>query len=133
MTLGLEAFFMIRTELQLRLPNSPGALSGLVALLDEDQVRVAALSIESGGLTRLIVNNVDRAVAALTREHITVVRRDVLWTVTSGQSLPAVLAGAAAAGVNIEYAYASSAGVEGPLAVVLGVEDAMRASSAAGI
>ena len=124
---------MIRTELQFRLPNSPGALANIIAMLAADEVRIAALALDSGGLARVVVNNVDRAIAALTHQHVKVERRDVLCTLTTRRSLSAVLAGAASAGVNIEYAYASSPGEDGPLTLVLGVDDAMRASAAAGI
>jgi hypothetical protein len=48
---------MIRPELALRLQNSPGALARVCDLLSAERVNVIALSLESGGTLRLIVDN----------------------------------------------------------------------------
>src|SRR5438105_564982 len=115
---------MIRTELQFRLPNSPGALARVAALLAADQVRIIALSVESSGLARLVVDNVDRALAALGQHHVRVEQREVLCAVVALRSMASLLSSTADAGVNVEYAYASSAGADGAIALVLGVDDA---------
>ena len=75
----------------------------------------------------------ERASAALTREHVQVERRAVIVTVVPGRSVGSLLASAASAGVNLDYAYASSLDGDHALTLVLGVDDAMRASAAAGL
>ena len=46
---------MIRIEISLRLPNSPGALAGVCRLLSDERVNVQAMGMETGGPLRLIV------------------------------------------------------------------------------
>ena len=123
----------VRPQLQFRLPNSPGALARVMAALASEQVRVLALSLESSGLTRLIVDNPSRAAAALAGEHVAVEQRDVIYTTVAARSLGALLQSVAAAGVNIDYAYTSALDGGGMAALVLGVENAQRASAAAGL
>jgi hypothetical protein len=123
----------IRAELHFRLPNSPGSLARVASRLAADQVRILALSLDATGLTRLIVDNPAHAAVSLADEHVAVEQRDVIYTTVAARSVGALLRSAAAAGVNIEYAYASTIDAEGMIALVLGVENAQRASSAAGI
>jgi hypothetical protein len=126
---------MIRTELSLRLPNSPGALAGVCRLLSNERVNIAALALDATGQLRLVVDNHVHGAAVLREHHHQVTERDVIVTAVS--NTPGALAPAlrlvSDANVNIEYAY--GAGPEtGPMAtVVLGVDDAERASAAAGI
>ena len=47
----------IRTELNLRLPNSPGALAGVCQLLSDERVNIVAMTLESGGQLRIVVDN----------------------------------------------------------------------------
>ncbi len=125
----------VRPELSLRLPNSPGALSQVCRLLTAEQVNVLALSLESTGHVRLIVDNHVRAAGILRDAHHQVTERDVL--VTSVPNAPgglgAVLQALGASGVNLDYAYASAADPLGPALVVLGVTDARRAALAGGL
>lgn len=123
----------VRPQLQFRLPNSPGSLARVLAVLAAEQVRVLALSLESSGLARLIVDNPSHAAAALARDHIAVEQRDVIHTMVAARSIDALLRSVAAAGVNVEYAYMSTVDAGGMAALVLGVENAQRASAAAGI
>ncbi len=60
---------MIRTELTLRLPNSPGALAGICRLLSDEHVNIVALSLEVSGHVHLIVDNPVRASGALAAHH----------------------------------------------------------------
>ena len=125
---------MIRTELTLRLPNSPGALAGICRLLSDEHVNIVALSLESSGRLHLVVDNPVRATGALSAHHHQVAQQDVL-VVSIGNQAGAVaplLALVADAGVNVNYAY--GAGAEGmeSAAIVIGVDDAMRASSLVG-
>lgn len=124
----------IRTELNLRLPNSPGALAAVCRLLSEERVNIAAMSVGVGGELRLVVDNHVRAAGALRDSHHQVAERPVVILSIANRpgALAPVLQLVAEAGVNLEYAY-GAAGDAGGAAVVLGVEDAMRAAAAAGI
>ena len=126
---------MIRTELSLRLGNSPGALVGVCRLLSDERVNVLAMELESSGHLRLVVDNHVHAAATLREHHHQVSERDVI--VTTVPNAPGALAPAlqlvADADVNIEYAYGGGSD-GGPTAViVLGVDDAQRAAAAAGV
>jgi len=124
----------IRTELSLRLPNSPGALARVCDALSEARVNILALHLESSGRLRLLVDNPLHAGAALRERQHQVDERDVLYELIPNS--PGALAGTARllaeGGVNVEYAYAGA--VEGtPMAAaVFGVGDAQRAAAAAG-
>ena len=125
----------IRTELNLRLPNSPGALGGVCRLLDAERVNILAMALDGAGQLHLVVDNHIHGAAVLRDHHHQVTERDVL--VCSLPNAPGALAGplrlVAEAGVNVEYAYGGSAEGNATASVVLGVDDAMRASAAAGV
>src|SRR5688500_1245720 len=121
----------IRTELSLRLANSPGALAAVCRLLADERVNVLAMTLEATGQLRLIVDNHIRAAGVLRDRHHKVTERDVLMTPLAhgpGALLP-VLRLVADAGVNVEYAYGAAAEASSTAAVVLGVDDAQRASA----
>lgn len=124
----------IRTELSLRLPNSPGALASVCRALADEQVTVLALALD-GGVLRLVVDNHVRAEAALTERRRQVSRRDVLFVLASRApgSLAGVLELAAGAGVNVDYAYSAATPGSESCVVVLGVDDPMRAAAASGL
>ena len=126
---------MIRTELSLRLANSPGALGGVCRLLSDERVNVLAMSLDSGGQLRLVVDNHVHGGAVLREHHHQVAERDVL--VTSVPNTPGSLTPAlklvSDANVNVEYAYGGGAEGSASAVVVLGVDDAQRAAAAAGI
>ncbi len=126
---------MIRTELSLRLANSPGALAGVCRLLSTARVNIVAMMLESTGQLRLVVDNHTHAAAVLREQHHQVTERDVIMSTipnAPGALFP-VLRLIADAGVNLDYAYSGVAD-GGPLAtVVFGVEDATRAAAAAGV
>mgnify|MGYP003693730287 CR=1 FL=1 len=48
---------MIRTELSLRLPNTPGALAGVCQLLSDERVNIIAMTLEPAGQMRVVVDN----------------------------------------------------------------------------
>lgn len=126
---------MIRTELALRLPNSPGALAGVCRLMSDERVNILALALDSSGQLRMVVDNHVHAAGVLREHHHQVSERDVIATTIP--NLPGALAPAlrlvSEANVNVEYAYGGGS-EGGPTAtVVLGVDDAQRASAAAGI
>jgi hypothetical protein len=125
---------VIRVELSFRLPNSPGALGGVCRLLADERVNVLAMSLDASGQLRLVVDNHVHGAAVLRERRHQVVERDVL--VLSVPNVPGSLAGplrlVADAGINVDYVY-GGAGEAGSASVVLGVDDAIRASAATGI
>jgi hypothetical protein len=126
---------MIRTELNLRLPNSPGALAGVCRLLSDERVNIVALALDGTGQVRLVVDNHVHAAAALRERHYPVTERDVilLSVPNSPGGLAAILRLISDAGVNIDYAYAGASDMASIAAVIVGVQDAQRAAAAAGV
>ena len=126
---------MIRTELSLRLANSPGALGGVCRLLSDERVNVLAMSLDSSGQLRLVVDNHVHGAAVLREHHHQVTERDVLVTAVpnSPGSLAPALKLVSDANVNVEYAYGGGSEGSASAAIVLGVADAERAAAAAGI
>lgn len=125
----------IRPELNLRLPNSPGALAGVCALLAAERIGVLALTLDPSGQLRLVVDNHVHAAEMLReRHHQVTVRNVIVAGVTSAPGAAAsVLKLCADAAINVDYAY-GGAPDSGPAgAVVIGVEDAMRAAAATGL
>jgi len=125
----------IRTELSFRIQNTPGSFSHVCQLLNAERVNVLAIMLEAGGLIRVVVDNPVHAGGLLREQQYRVEEREVLYV-----SLPnnpgacaAVARMLAAAGVNVEYLYATA--LEGhPMAtVVVGVADPQRAAAAAGL
>ena len=124
----------IRTELSLRLPNSPGALATVCNILGREGVRIAALGLETGGRLRLIVDNHVRASGALREAHHGIVEREVLVVPVSNApgGLAAVAGLVASSGVNVEYASGGAPESSARAVAVLGVADPARAAAAAG-
>ena len=126
---------MIRIELSLRLPNSPGALAGVCRLLSNERINVQALSLETGGQLRMVVDNHVHAAATLRDHHHQVTERDVIVTTvpnTAGALAPALQL-VADADVNVEYAYGGGSEGAPTATIVIGVADAQRAAAAAGV
>jgi hypothetical protein len=125
----------IRTELNLRLPNSPGALAAVVQALADEHVNITAVSVEATGHLRLVVDNHVHAASVLREQHHQVTERQVVVSgIGNGPgALSAVLRLAADAGVNVEYAYGSASDGASGASIVLGFEDAQRAAAAAGL
>jgi hypothetical protein len=125
----------IRTELSLRLPNSPGSLAGVCRLLSTERVNVLAMTLDSGGQLRMVVDNHVHGAAVLREHHHTVTERDVL--VTAIPNTPGALAPAlrliAEAGINIDYSYGGGGESGNTASIVIGVEHVLNASAAAGI
>jgi hypothetical protein len=126
---------MIRTELSLRLPNTPGALAGVCQLLSDERVNILAMTLEPAGHLRIVVDNHVHAAGVLREHHHQVSERDVILTTVPNApgSLAPALRLVADASVNVEYAYSGVAEGSAMASVVLGVDDAQRASAAAGI
>jgi hypothetical protein len=126
---------MIRPELTLRLQNSPGALARVCDLLASERVNISALMLEPTGITRLVVDNPTRAVGVLRDRHYEVEEREVLFVQLSNApgAFSAVARLLASSGVNLEYVYATVPDNQTQAAIIVGVPDAMRASTAAGL
>ena len=125
----------IRTELNLRLANSPGALSGVCELLSSERVNILALALEGAGQLRLVVDNHVHGAAVLREHHHQVTERDVILVAIPNApgSLAPALRLIGDAGVNVEYAYGGGSDMSPTAAIVLGVDDAQRAAAAAGV
>lgn len=125
----------IRTELNLRLANSPGALTGVCRLLSDERVNILAMALEAGAQLRLVVDNHVHGAAVLREHHHQVTERDVIVTaVANGPgALAPILRLLSDAGINIEYAYGAAAEGSPRATVVIGVEDAQRGAALAGL
>jgi len=125
----------IRTELNVRLPNSPSALGGVCALLSEERVNILAMALDASGQLRLVVDNHVHGAAILREHHHQVTEREVILVLVSNQ--PGALAPALRligdAGVNVEYAYGGGPESSATASIVIGVDDAVRAAAAAGV
>src|SRR5438876_1481818 len=125
----------IRTELNFRLPNSPGALAGVCALLSNERINILAMALESGGHLRLVVDNHVHGAAVLREHHHQVTEREVilLSVANAPGSLGPTLVLVGDADVNVEYAYGGGPDTATTATIVLGVENAMRAAAATGV
>jgi hypothetical protein len=96
----------IRVELNLRLPNSPGALAAVCDLLSTERVNIVAIALEGTGQLRLVVDNHVHGAAVLREHHHQVNERDVIVLASSNApgALAPVLQLVYEAGVNVEYA-----------------------------
>ena len=125
----------IRTELTLRLQNSPGALGRVCQHLADAKVGIQALGLDVGGTLRLVVDNPLSAAGILMEHEYAIEQRDVLFIQfpNSPGSFFTVTRLLANSGVNVEYAYGASPEGQALAGIVVGVEDAQRASTAAGV
>jgi len=126
---------MIRTQLTVRLPNSPGAAAGVSRLLADARVNVLALSLDAGGHLHLLVDNPVRAAGALRDHHHRVTEQDVLFLTVGNHpgGLAPMLALIAEAGVNVNYVYGAGGDGTSVATVIVGVDDPQRAGAATGI
>ena len=125
----------IRTELNLRLPNSAGALAGVCRLLSTERVNILAIALEAGGQLRLVVDNHVHGGAVLREHHHQVTERDVILLALPNApgGLASVLEAVSDAKVNVEYAYGGAAEGSAVASVVIGVDEPQRAAAAAGV
>jgi hypothetical protein len=125
----------IRTELTLRLQNTPGALARLCQALADEKVNVLAMNLESSGVLHLVPDNPVHAAGLLRDRDYALEERDVLYVQLPNG--PGAIGSAtrmlADAGVNIDYAFASAITDDQMTALIVAVNDAQRASAAAGM
>jgi hypothetical protein len=126
---------MIRTELTLRLQNSPGALARVCDLLAAERINITAMMLEPTGTMRLMVDNPTLAAGILRERHYDISQRDALVVHLGSQAgtFAAVARLLSSAEINLEYAYATVSETLPQATVVIGVTDAIRAASAAGL
>ena len=125
----------IRTELTLRLQNSPGTLARVCQVVADERINIVALNLAGPLVVRLVVDNPVHAAAVLREHHYQVEEREVIYTTTANDpgALLRITRLIAEAGVNLEYLYATSLEGQAMASVVVGVPDAERASAAAGL
>jgi len=125
----------IRTELTLRLGNSPGSLARLCQTLADEKVNIVALNLEASGVVHLVADNPLHAAGLLRGSDYAVEEREVLFLQLP--NAPGAVGVATrqltAAGVNIDYAFASVLSGHEMALLVVAVDDARRASAAAGM
>ena len=125
----------IRKELTIRLDNTPGALARLCQTLAGEKVNIIAMSLESSGLLHLVPDNPVHAVGLLRGRDYAVDERDVLYVhLPNGPgAIGATTRMLSAAGVNIDSACASAINEHEMTALIVAVDDAQRAATAAGM
>ena len=125
----------IQREITLKVANSPGALGRVAQVLGGERINILAMSVDTSGSLRLVVDNPLHAASTLREQHYQVEERDVLYTSMPNEpgSLGRALKVIADAGVNVEYAYATGSDRVSIVSVVIGVVDAQKASYATGI
>jgi hypothetical protein len=126
---------MIKTELTLRLQNSPGALARVCDVLASESINISALMLDPAGGMRFIVDNPTHAAGLLRERHYDVVERPVLFIQLGHRagSFATVARMLASAGINLDYVYVTVPDNQQHAAIVVGVPDAMRAAAAAGL
>jgi hypothetical protein len=125
----------IRTELTLRLDNTPGALARLCQTLANEKVNLIAMNLEGSGVVHLVPDNPVHAAGLLRSLDYVVEDRDVLYVMLPNGpgALGSVTRMLSTAGVNIDYAFASAINEHQMTALVVAVDDVLRASTAAGM
>ncbi|MEH0019246.1 MAG: ACT domain-containing protein [Desulfobacter sp.] len=102
---------MMTEQISIFIENKEGRLAEVTAILRDAQVNIRALSLADTtdfGVLRLIVNDNDKATAALKREGFTVGKTQVLAVEVSDEpgGLNRVLDPLCDQDVNVEYMYA---------------------------
>jgi hypothetical protein len=118
------------------LDNHPGSLSEVMSLLDKNQIKIFALSIADAGefgLVRMITENPEKATNVLEDAEFNLAKskKNIEVTVilpTDGISRITKILGDS--GLNIEYAYSSAVHMNGKFALVLRVNDLIKAETA---
>ena len=125
----------IQKEITVKLANSPGTLGRVAQVLGAERINMLAMSVDPSGSLRMVVDNPLHAAGTLREQHYHIEERDVLYTAMPNEpgSLGRALKLLTDAGINVEYAYASGIDRFPMVGVVIGVDDAQRASYASGM
>lgn len=118
---------MAITQLSIFLENKPGTLHETVKRISEAGVNIRAMTIaevRDFGILRIIVSDVEKAMAVLQDDHI-ITTTEVVSAVMEDKAgaLYDILQALEAANVNIEYMYAYTGEVTGSANVVFRVDD----------
>ena len=118
---------MAITQLSIFLENKPGTLHETVRRISEAGVNIRAMTIaevRDFGILRIIVSDVEKAMAVLQDDHI-ITTTEVVSAVMEDKAgaLYDILQALEAANVNIEYMYAYTGEVTGSANVVFRVDD----------
>lgn len=119
---------MIIKQISVFLENKPGTLAAVLAVLDEHNINIRAMSVADTadfGILRLVVNEPDKVEQALKGASLAVKTTPVLAMKVSDKpgGLLAEVKKLTAAGINIEYVYAFAAPAADEARVVLKVDD----------
>ncbi|MDR1630309.1 MAG: ACT domain-containing protein [Oscillospiraceae bacterium] len=128
---------MFIKQISIFVENKPGRLADITEILAKNDVDIRALSIADTtdyGVLRLIVNEPEKAQAALKEAGVTVSVTNVLGVCVS--DTPGAFAKAtraiADAGITLEYAYAFITPEKGSAFVILRVGDKEKAAAVLG-
>jgi hypothetical protein len=118
---------MAITQLSIFLENKPGTLHETVRRISEAGVNIRAMTIaevRDFGILRIIVSDVEKAMAVLQDDHI-ITTTEVVSAVMEDKAgaLYDILQALESANVNIEYMYAYTGEVTGSANVVFRVDD----------
>ncbi len=118
---------MAITQLSIFLENKPGTLHETVKRISEAGVNIRAMTIaevRDFGILRIIVSDVEKAMAVLQDDHI-ITTTEVVSAVMEDKAgaLYDILQALESANVNIEYMYAYTGEVTGSANVVFRVDD----------
>jgi hypothetical protein len=117
------------------LDNHPGSLSEVMAKLDQNQIKIFALSIaEAGefGLVRIITEDPSKATKVLEDAEFNLAksRKNIevsVILITEKDRVSRITKVLGDSGLNIEYAYSSAVHMDGKFALVLRVNDLEKA------
>ncbi len=123
------------TQISVFLENRPGRLAYLLSVLSDSGVNLRALAVADTadfGIARIIVDDVDKAVASIHEANMTAATTEVLRVEVPdepGGLAKNVIEPLSEADVNIEYLYAYSETTETSAIVVLKVDDLRKATA----
>ena len=125
----------LRTELTLRLPNSPGAAADICQKLADLRINVAAMTLQPSGTLHLIVDNHILAAGTLREQRMTVTEQQVIYSVVSHTpgGTAGILRMLARAGANVNYLYGGGGDAQATAALVIGVDDPVRVAAQTGL
>jgi len=120
------------TQLSIFLENTAGRLLAVTRILRDAGINIRALSLAETadfGIIRLIVNDPEKASAALRRENFTVKETEILAVEVPDRpgGLHSLLEGLAEDGMNIEYVYGFVEKMSDNAIIVIRVEQPDRA------
>ena len=122
----------VEKQLSLFLENKPGRLAAVCQALADEKVNILAISVSDAvdhAVVRMVVNDPHKAIHLLGEHGVLVIERDVL--LVEGRSRPGELAAIAKAlakhKINIEYAYSATLPDASRGAMVLRVDNLVKA------